>query len=746
MNRKLTQAQRLIVAIIYLLIVGASFSLLGGNISKILDSTYDQSIWFYSGVLLIIMGQYVTEPFFSTPADSLANSITLIFALLTVNNKNTLIGYDALLAFSICMIVISIISILYKNRSNKFSNFIYIIVKSIGSSKFIYSIVFILSSCSYFANNEYMPLFISSIAIWISVVFLGLVERVIIFLTQLKNVLVSKEDCNFLGYAVKCSNMHIYTIQIEKNDKNISQFNNGNRNIVFIKTDKETYSFGIVVKYKALLDSLWLDVSLIFDDQNAPITMQQSQIMDMVHNTHSAEIIGTSRTIDFECLDKTIKEKIEKSGFYQNFSDFIGYVEQGSNINIINFNIIRSGSSQIKDGSIISTFIYGEEVLYQIINGFTREEKNDANSSTGYICGLARKLGVYDYASSQLNIVKWVPNMGEKVYLHKTRSDIDLKAIADSGIGRMPETDMVIKIADINSLVTHNTAILGILGVGKSCLTFELIKKMTENSIKVICIDITNQYYTEKGLLGYISNELIVDDIGDECQRALVQYAKATGADNRPSDWGNVEKYKTCLRLVLGKFINEDKNVLILNPDKHLVTKPSTLFKISELVELSVVEKTRVISEVLLELCMEKGQSDVARCCMIYEEAHSLVPEWNSVANSGDDRAANGTAKVILQGRKYGLGCVIVTQRTANVTKSILNQCNTIFALRVFDDTGKAFLENYIGKDYSDTLPTLEERHAIAIGKALKLKQPVIIQLNDMKYLLKKNMDEGLDK
>ena len=44
-------------------------------------------------------------------------------------------------------------------------------------------------------------------------------------------------------------------------------------------------------------------------------------------------------------------------------------------------------------------------------------------------------------------------------------------------------------------------------------------------------------------------------------------------------------------------------------------------------------------------------------------------------------------------------------------------------------------MENYIGKDYSDTLPTLEERHAIAIGKGIGLKQPVILQLNDMKYL-----------
>ena len=86
---------------------------------------------------------------------------------------------------------------------------------------------------------------------------------------------------------------------------------------------------------------------------------------------------------------------------------------------------------------------------------------------------------------------------------------------------------------------------------------------------------------------------------------------------------------------------------------------------------------------------------------------------------------------MILQGRKYGLGSLVITQRTANVSKSILNQCNTIFAMRVFDDTGKGFLENYIGSDYANTLPTLDERHAIAIGKGVRLKQPVILQLND---------------
>ena len=123
--------------------------------------------------------------------------------------------------------------------------------------------------------------------------------------------------------------------------------------------------------------------------------------------------------------------------------------------------------------------------------------------------------------------------------------------------------------------------------------------------------------------------------------------------------------------------------------------------------------------------------TDAARICLVYEEAHSLVPEWNSVAADGDKTATAATARAILQGRKYGLGCLLVTQRTANVTKTILNQCNTVFAMRTLDDTGKEFLSNYIGGDYATFLPNMEARHAVVFGKSSTCDNPVIIRLND---------------
>jgi len=51
--------------------------------------------------------------------------------------------------------------------------------------------------------------------------------------------------------------------------------------------------------------------------------------------------------------------------------------------------------------------------------------------------------------------------------------------------------------------------------------------------------------------------------------------------------------------------------------------------------------------------------------------------------------------------------------------------------MRTFDDTGKDFLANYIGSDYSSVLPSLEERHAVLFGKASTCENPVLLRLND---------------
>jgi len=147
--------------------------------------------------------------------------------------------------------------------------------------------------------------------------------------------------------------------------------------------------------------------------------------------------------------------------------------------------------------------------------------------------------------------------------------------------------------------------------------------------------------------------------------------------------------------------------------------------KANSMARLTMVDVTRIVAESLLAL-VDDTFSDTARVCLVLEEAHSLVPEWNSTVNEAERSAVNGTARAILQGRKYGLGCLLITQRTANVTKSILNQCNTIVGMRIYDATGMGFLENYIGSAHARLLASLPERHAVVFGRASSCNAPII--------------------
>lgn len=726
-KNNLNQLQRIIVAVIYLIAVFVCVRILGGNIKELMTGSTDESIWFYSGILLIVMGQYVTEPFFATPADALSNSITTILALISINNKNTFSLFWIVFYFCCAMVILSILTIALKNKENRFSRFLYLLVHKIGSSKVLFSIIYLLSAYSYFFKTGKNNYLFVSIIIWICIVFFQIAERVVSFFSDIIKTLKNKSTPSYIGNIIKTHNNYFVTVEINKDNPNIDKITE--HNLIIIKNLKGYYNIGVILKIKSHIDACWADV-VILENEGKVLSIEYKDIGDFSAN-YSVE---SAFLLKPECVSKSITEKIESNEIISNIDNFVGYIKPESDINIINFSIC-SNELRIKEGCIVKVRIKGKNVLYQVINGVTKEITEDQNNTFGYICGKARKLGMYSYEERALISVPWVPNVNERVYLNPVAESIDLKDIAETSIGRLPETDMRIPISDIDSLVTHNTAVLGILGVGKSCLTFELIKKIVDGSdCKIICIDITNQYASEQGLYSYIDPDLILNDFTDTELEKLVKTSKKNGSESKPSEWGNVPIYENAIDYLIKKLYTTNNRILIINPEKHIVTKAATQFKIQELTELTVVEKTRIISERALKYSMEQGQINSARCCIVLEEAHSLVPEWNSASVQGDSNATNGTAKVILQGRKYGLGCILVTQRTANITKSILNQCNTIFAMRVYDDTGKAFLENYIGCDYSSTLPTLEERHAIVTGKSIGLKQPIVIELNDKKF------------
>ena len=382
---------------------------------------------------------------------------------------------------------------------------------------------------------------------------------------------------------------------------------------------------------------------------------------------------------------------------------------------------------------MVETRIGEQIVAYQVVNGLTKEEIVYQKNTFGYARAQAQKIGEWDPQTNRFRLAKWLPEPNSPVFLKAVGI---FEPRADT-IGHFPGTSYGVALrkengqeTGIQSLVTHNTAILGILGVGKSSLALELVERIMAEQIKVICLDLTNQY----------SNELspYYDPKSEEIS---IQSLKAIGSSGKTKvkqnveEGGSIREFSIALANDLRKFL-EPKNparLKIFNPAQFEVWRQDSrpYKETASMASLTAAEVTQIISEAILQLLAEQGMTEKARACIVYEEAHSLVPEWNSAVAEGDRSAANGTARAILQGRKYGLGCVLITQRTANVTKTILNQCNTVFAMRTFDETGKEFLANYLGRDYANVLPSLEERHAVFFGRASACETPVLIRLND---------------
>ena len=429
---------------------------------------------------------------------------------------------------------------------------------------------------------------------------------------------------------------------------------------------------------------------------------------------------------------------IQKGKELDSFSeDFLGIVTQNTDIERLYFEVIRE--RDLEEGHLVQVAIRGRPVLYQVVNGMTKEEIVHRKHTHGFARAEASKVGTWDEEDQRFETTKWLPPLNAPVY----RATGSGGQPDETTVGHFPGSAYPVGIRSVHDLVTHNTAVLGILGIGKSMLAIELVERMLAEGIKVVCLDLTDQYAEE--LAPWHSAE--ADVRSTEVIRNAGERDRDEHADN-PEEGGSFPNLKAALEEDLAEFMaSEDLRLKILNPAQFAATrqekeprqyKEGGAWKRSApLWSVTPVQVTQVVAETLLSLAQGEMRK-YAHVCLVLEEAHSLVPEWNTVAQDADRNATNGTARAILQGRKYGFGTILVTQRTANVTKTILNQCNTVFAMRTFDDTGKAFLANYLGERYADVLPTLGEREAVFFGKASSCENPVRVRLNDREVFLER--------
>ena len=115
------------------------------------------------------------------------------------------------------------------------------------------------------------------------------------------------------------------------------------------------------------------------------------------------------------------------------------------------------------------------------------------------------------------------------------------------------------------------------------------------------------------------------------------------------------------------------------------------------------------------------------------EEAHTFVKRYHDDAENQNSAAicCQVFEKIAREGRKFGLGLVLSSQRPSELSPTVLSQCNSYLLHRISNDRDQELVHKLVPDNLRGLLrdlPSLPSRHAILLGWASEL--PVLVQMN----------------
>lgn len=159
-------------------------------------------------------------------------------------------------------------------------------------------------------------------------------------------------------------------------------------------------------------------------------------------------------------------------------------------------------------------------------------------------------------------------------------------------------------------------------------------------------------------------------------------------------------------------------------------------------IDLSLLpaEVTHIITSVMARVTLEALQryrrqngGNTLPTVLVMEEAHTFIKRYNSdVENeSATAMCTRVFEKIAREGRKYGLGLVLSSQRPSELSSTVISQCNSFLLHRLSNDRDQELVSKLVPDNLRGLLrelPSLPSRNAILLGWASEL--PVMVRMN----------------
>ncbi len=340
-------------------------------------------------------------------------------------------------------------------------------------------------------------------------------------------------------------------------------------------------------------------------------------------------------------------------------------------------------------------------------------------------------------------------------------------------IGTLLRNQKIDVSINLNKIVSRHLGILAMTGMGKSNLVSLLAKQIAKLNGTVIIFDYHNDYadlnipkinvvdakINPRRLdANTLSDVLEIRESADVQQRilrlaftpevkesanfweALVGQVHLIGANpERKEDRHSADRVQDKIDDARNHFGD------ILDPD---MSDPVSLIKEGRLNVLNVSEFSDKQANVALAYYLQEFLSDrkiasnarhskskikrnyrfEAPLFVIIEEAHVFIPKGE------DARAKYWAAKIAREGRKFGLGLCIVSQRPRSIEPSVLSQMGSLAIMKIVQEDDQhqiASASESISKEFISQLTSLNIGDAVLVGQWVNL--PTLVHVDEVK-------------
>jgi len=699
MKSELSITQRLISLIIYLVIL----IIISGVVTGVwIPTEGGKSIWFYIALGFFFF-THLTSPYFVTPKDSLVNSLTSALLLATVNltSINSLgnelnifrwVSFWVSILVAICALIsIILFSINLSERPglSAISKLTYTISDHVGRGQIMFSPLVLISIIGFYQSEIIQQLWL--LFLWSILLFLEPFDLLLNIYGNIRELIKPKSKDIKVGVIQRIDEPGIIRVKLERSD----QWNPEKVHIVHLPDSRQVEVLPLFIQ---LLNSDLIGTGYCHKDTSSKVSESTSG------EVYCPDVSRNSQDV--------IKEMCGDGPS----ANLIGFVVENSDISRICFEV--STKIHLEEGWIIYVRQDKQIIYYQILNAQTKEESFSQNPR-GTQIGFAEQLGILDPKKGFVRY-GWLPVMNSPVFLPRTSTEIKLEStdsLGDFNLGFIPNSKIPVN-ARFSDMFEYHTAILGSTGTGKTELAFDIIRYATKQGFKIICVDFTGEYLPR--LKDLDPKTLGLDEKqARELQKKLfdVETGEYAAGKEKIALYEFVESIRPAIQGQVNEFLDQEGFVLgVFSLDEIANTK-------------ATLRATELYLSTIFDWARKYRRK--RRILLVLEEAHTIVPEANLFSFDKVETGAviGRMAQIALQGRKYGIGLLLISQRTALVSKTLLSQCNTVLSFTMHDETGLNYLSTVFSSDHVKAIPNLKFLQGIAFGKALRSDRPIIFEL-----------------